>query len=196
MDKASKKTIIITADNCFRHLLEKALILHDINSVLIINTAQNIPDHNHVITVLNQNDKIEITASEKDVFYLPVRMGALLDRINKYSSKIKRRDNIFISSYHLKLDEGMLTDKHNNNFIRLTEKERDILLSLYNHNGKVVSHKKLLEDVWGYASDLETHTLETHIYRLRQKIEKDPAHPLILLTDEAGYRLADQDFSQ
>lgn len=72
---------------------------------------------------------------------------------------------------------------------RLTEKERDILLALLEAEGRLVLRRDLLDSVWGYASGVETHTLETHIYRLRQKIEIDPARPQILLTAEEGYAL-------
>jgi DNA-binding response OmpR family regulator len=80
--------------------------------------------------------------------------------------------------------------------IRLTEKERDILLCLLaakaqGEGGGAVERRALLDRVWGYAETVETHTLETHIYRLRQKIEMDPASPQYLLTDGTGYRLAD-----
>jgi DNA-binding response OmpR family regulator len=77
----------------------------------------------------------------------------------------------------------------NDETIRLTEKECDILLTLYDADGKSVSRQTLLDQVWGYASNVETHTLETHIYRVRQKIEIDPAAPAFLLTDEQGYLL-------
>lgn len=73
--------------------------------------------------------------------------------------------------------------------IRLTEKERDILLTLYDAQGDAVARHALLDHVWGYASGVETHTLETHIYRLRQKIESDPAQPVLLLTRDDGYIL-------
>lgn len=73
--------------------------------------------------------------------------------------------------------------------LRLTEKERDILLMLHDAGGVPVSRRLLLDRVWGYAGGVETHTLETHIYRLRQKIETDPARPQILLTAGEGYAL-------
>lgn len=72
--------------------------------------------------------------------------------------------------------------------LRLTEKERDILVTLYAAEG-FVERADLLQAVWGYAAAVETHTLETHIYRLRQKIEDDPARPALLVTEENGYRL-------
>jgi DNA-binding response OmpR family regulator len=72
---------------------------------------------------------------------------------------------------------------------RLTEKEAAILTYLYEADGKAVSREMLLRDLWGYHSDTETHTVETHVYRLRQKIEKDLGHSQIIITDQQGYRL-------
>jgi DNA-binding response OmpR family regulator len=72
--------------------------------------------------------------------------------------------------------------------IRLTDKETNILKYLYRAGGKVVSREELLTEVWGYNAGVTTHTLETHVYRLRQKIEPDPSARL-LMTEAGGYRL-------
>lgn len=76
---------------------------------------------------------------------------------------------------------------------RLTEKEEAILARLAQANGAVVSKAALLLEVWGYGPKVSTRTLETHIHRLRRKIEKDPAHPQRLVTEANGYRLASTD---
>ena len=73
--------------------------------------------------------------------------------------------------------------------IRLTEKETNILKFLYRAPIPVVPRDMLLHEVWGYNAAVTTHTLETHIYRLRQKIEPDPANVQLLLTETGGYRL-------
>ena len=73
--------------------------------------------------------------------------------------------------------------------IHLTEKETLMLMHLYRAGGKAVTRKELLEEVWGYNSGATTHTLETHVYRLRQKIEEDFSHPQLLLTEDGGYKL-------
>jgi len=72
----------------------------------------------------------------------------------------------------------------------LTDKEAGILHMLYLARGRVVGRQELLERVWGYNSRVNTHTLETHIYRVRQKIEPFPASPQYVVSDEGGYRLA------
>ena len=74
--------------------------------------------------------------------------------------------------------------------IRLTEKETNILKYLYRAGEKAVSREELLAEVWGYNAGVTTHTLETHVYRLRQKIEPDPANARLLLTEQGGYKLA------
>ena len=74
--------------------------------------------------------------------------------------------------------------------IRLTEKETNILKYLYRAGEKPVAREELLAEVWGYNAGVTTHTLETHVYRLRQKIEADPAHARLLLTEAGGYKLA------
>ena len=73
--------------------------------------------------------------------------------------------------------------------VRLTEKETAILRYLYRAGQQPVSRETLLQEVWGYNSGVTTHTLETHIYRLRQKVEKDAATPAILVTEAGGYKL-------
>jgi DNA-binding response OmpR family regulator len=73
--------------------------------------------------------------------------------------------------------------------LRLTEKEAAILRFLHRADRQVVSREVLLKDVWGYNANVTTHTLETHIYRLRQKIEIDPTDARLLVTDAGGYKL-------
>jgi DNA-binding response OmpR family regulator len=83
----------------------------------------------------------------------------------------------------------MLLEKGGKKKVRLTEKETSILKYLYRAGTRSVGRDQLLGEVWGYNAGVTTHTLETHIYRLRQKIEKDPANAAILVTDKGGYRL-------
>jgi DNA-binding response OmpR family regulator len=76
-----------------------------------------------------------------------------------------------------------------NRKVRLTEKETNILKFLYRAGERVVGREILLHEVWGYNAGVTTHTLETHIYRLRQKIEADPSQAQILVTETGGYKL-------
>lgn len=72
---------------------------------------------------------------------------------------------------------------------RLTDMETKILKYLYRADDRTAHRDVLLGEVWGYNAAVDTHTLETHIYRLRQKIERDPSKPEILVTEPGGYRL-------
>ena len=89
---------------------------------------------------------------------------------------------------HLPPGRKVLLDEQEKK-IRLTEKETNILKYLYRAGSAVVPRDMLLHEVWGYNAGVTTHTLETHIYRLRQKIEPDPANARILVTEPGGYRL-------
>jgi DNA-binding response OmpR family regulator len=83
----------------------------------------------------------------------------------------------------------MLVTEDGRRKIRLTDKEAQILKYLYRAGDKPVPRDRLLDEVWGYNAGVATHTLETHIYRLRQKIEPDPANARLLITEAGGYRL-------
>ncbi|BDV35000.1 winged helix-turn-helix domain-containing protein [Methylocystis iwaonis] len=72
---------------------------------------------------------------------------------------------------------------------RLTEKEAAILDRLIRARGAIVTKAELLADVWGYGPSVSTRTLETHIHRLRKKVETDPRRPQKLLTEDGGYRI-------
>lgn len=123
-----------------------------------------------------------------DIFIKPLRLGNLLERIRRHQ---KNFSGIKGAGKAIKIAAQILDVE--NNFLgttRLTEKETAILAFLHANKNRTVARQELLDAVWGYAEGVETHTLETHIYRLRQKIEKDAANPEILLTEENGYRLS------
>jgi DNA-binding response OmpR family regulator len=93
-----------------------------------------------------------------------------------------------IGPYTFRPSAKLLTDDGGRRKVRLTEKEAAILKFLY-RAGRVIGRDTLLGEVWGYNAAVTTHTLETHVYRLRQKIERDPTHAEILVTEPGGYRL-------
>jgi DNA-binding response OmpR family regulator len=116
---------------------------------------------------------------------LPVRLGLVIDRARALAAP-EQAERAF-GDCVLQMHEAVL--RRGTQVVRLTEKERDILAALHDAGAAGMERQALLEAVWGYSAAVETHTLETHIYRLRQKIESDPAQPALLLTDERGYRL-------
>ena len=93
-----------------------------------------------------------------------------------------------IGPYSFQPSKRSLSNSSENRRIRLTEKESEILKFLY-RSPAPVDREVLLDAVWGYAPAVTTHTLETHIYRLRQKIESDPRDPSLIVTEDRGYRL-------
>ena len=132
-----------------------------------------------------------LDAGANDYIAKPFRLAELLARIRAqlrvYDSS---EDAIFpVGPYLFRPSAKQLHDQATGKRLRLTEKEAAILKFLYRAGGKPVPRQILLNEVWGYNSNVTTHTLETHIYRLRQKIEPNPAETRILVTETGGYRL-------
>ncbi len=126
-----------------------------------------------------------------DYISKPFRLGELLARLRAHLRQHEHSEDalIPIGPYIFKPNVKMLVDEKANKKIRLTEKETAILKYLYRAEQRAVGRETLLGEVWGYNAGVTTHTLETHVYRLRQKIEKDPAKAQILITDAGGYKL-------
>jgi DNA-binding response OmpR family regulator len=135
-------------------------------------------------------DTIEgLNAGANDYLSKPFRFAVLMARIHAHlRSHGASEDAVYrIGQYTFRPSAKLLLDGKGKR-IRLTEKETNILKFLY-RSGEPVARDTLLHEVWGYNPAVTTHTLETHIYRLRQKIEANPGHAQILVTDSGGYRL-------
>ena len=102
--------------------------------------------------------------------------------------KIRRKECLIIKDYNLYPVKKEIVSAQSPKITKLTEKEVDIIKYLYQNTPKIASKEELLEKVWGYSTDATTHTVETHIYRLRQKVEKEGKTQLII-TENNGYRL-------
>ena len=133
-----------------------------------------------------------LDAGANDYITKPFRLGVLLARIRAHIRQHERSDDaVFtIGPYTFQPSAKLLVDNTDNRKVRLTDKEAAILKYLYRASDRVVSREVLLDEVWGYSAEVTTHTLETHVYRLRQKIEKDPSDARLLITEPGGYRLA------
>ena len=131
-----------------------------------------------------------LDSGANDYITKPFKFPVLLARLRaQLRTHEQSEDAIFqLGPYTFKPAMKMLIDTKDRK-IRLTEKETAIIRYLYRADRRVVTRDVLLEEVWGYNSGVTTHTLETHIYRLRQKIEKDAANPEILVTEAGGYKL-------
>lgn len=131
-----------------------------------------------------------LESGANDYVTKPFRFAVLLARVRAQLRQHEQsEDAVFtIGPYTFRPAAKTLTDESGSK-IRLTEKETSILKYLYRSGEKVVTRDILLHEVWGYNAGVTTHTLETHIYRLRQKIEQDPSNAELLLTETGGYKL-------
>ncbi len=131
-----------------------------------------------------------LDSGANDYVTKPFRFAVLLARIrSQLRQHDASEDAIFtIGPYTFRPASKLLLSPKGNK-VRLTEKETAILRYLYRAGQRPVSREILLQEVWGYNSGVTTHTLETHIYRLRQKVEQDAASPSILVTEAGGYKL-------
>ncbi|NOG70673.1 response regulator transcription factor [Roseicella sp. DB1501] len=132
-----------------------------------------------------------LDSGANDYIAKPFRLSELLARLR---AQLRVFDNsedatFTIGHYLFRPSVRLLVDPAKNRKVRLTDKECRILKYLLRANAAPVNRATLLADVWGFNSGVTTHTLETHIYRLRQKMEADPANPQLLLTDRGAYRL-------
>ena len=131
-----------------------------------------------------------LDSGANDYVTKPFRFAVLLARIRAHlRSHEQSEDAVFkVGPYEFRPAGKLLVDQKGRK-IRLTEKETNILKYLYRAGATPVSREELLTEVWGYNAGVTTHTLETHIYRLRQKIEAEPGNARLLITDSGGYRL-------
>ena len=131
-----------------------------------------------------------LDAGANDYVSKPFKFPVLLARIRAQLRQHEQsEDAVFnLGPYTFKPASKMLMTEDEKK-IRLTEKETNILKFLYRAQDGVVARDVLLHEVWGYNAGVTTHTLETHIYRLRQKIEPDPSNARLLVTESGGYRL-------
>jgi len=132
-----------------------------------------------------------LDAGANDYLAKPYRLPELLARVRAQLRvyDISEDASFLIGPYIFRPSIRLLQETARNRKVRLTDKESAILKFLYRAGGKSVPRPVLLNEVWNYSSSVSTHTLETHVYRLRQKLEIDPAQPRLLLTAQGGYRL-------
>ncbi len=132
-----------------------------------------------------------LDSGANDYITKPFRLNVLLARLRAQLRQHElSEDAVFsIGPYTFRPSAKTLADDAKRKKVRLTEKETAILKYLYRAGDKVIGRDVLLNEVWGYNSGVTTHTLETHVYRLRQKIERDPGKAEILVTAPGGYRL-------
>ena len=119
----------------------------------------------------------------------PIVLENLLDALHSMVNIFANNDVIKFNQYCLNSGSKEITNFRNGEVVKLTEREISIIKYLYKAQGEIVSKAELLSEVWGYSSEASTHTVETHIYRLRQKVEHDNKEFQIIVTEDNGYKL-------
>jgi len=139
------------------------------------------------ILILGNNGPARVP--EDEPIARPVRLGTLLARIDAHWTVATDPGTIALGPYEFVSADRVLRDAANDVVIRLTELEHKLLSYLAAAGGGLIDRDQLLECVWGYNTQADTHTVETHIWRLRQKIETDDPASRFLVTEAGGYRL-------
>jgi len=131
-----------------------------------------------------------LESGANDYIAKPIRFPVLLARVRAHIRTHEQSDDasFHLGPYEFRPSVKMLVDEGQRK-IRLTDKETDILRHLYKARGKPVSREELMVQIWGHDTQATTHTLETHMYRLRQKIEPNPGLSRFLITEGGGYSL-------
>ncbi len=141
----------------------------------------------------HDSDADEILGLESganDYVTKPFRFSVLLARIRTALRQHDQSEDVVFSIGPYSFQPAAkLLEAADGAKVRLTDKETSILKYLYRQGPRTITRDVLLKEVWGYNNRVTTHTLETHIYRLRQKIERDPSNARLLVTEEGGYRL-------
>jgi DNA-binding response OmpR family regulator len=162
----------------------------DSSDIIIINENKN--TYNKTKTL--KKPVILITSSKttgKNIIKKPISISDLAKKINLIIDQKQKQKISEINFKHFKYSHNTktITNTKINEKHRLTDKESEILTNLYLAKDHFKTKEDLLKEVWEYGSDIETKTLETHIYKLRAKIEDEKENPKILITDNLGYKL-------
>lgn len=153
----------------------------DFDAVLLDGAQMPDPGLGPVLRLIGPQEE-----TDEECLTKPVRLAQLVSRLRRLADRFQSRRRRQIGDWDLDAQTSQLIRGGESQ--KLTGKEAAILIELFEADG-AVGRDALLENIWGYGANISTHTLETHIYRLRQKIEADPGEPQVLLTLEGGYLL-------
>ena len=133
-----------------------------------------------------------LEAGANDYVTKPFRLGVLLARLRTHirQHEMSEDASFSVGPYIFRPAIKVLQRNDGKKDVNLSEKENAILKQLYRAGDTVVTCEALYADIWDHSAALMTHTPQTHIYRLRQKIEENPSQPRILVSEHGGYRLA------
>lgn len=148
--------------------------------------------HRTPVILLQKSDdeSIENTVLNSVVFK-PFSLERLLNQIRARINILENSTEGYLNfnKYIVRPIKKNIYNQRNKEVIKLTEKEVAVIKYLYKCRDRIVTKNELLQEVWGYSPDVSTHTIETHIYRLRQKVEHEDAEAQLILTEDGGYRL-------
>lgn len=165
--------------------IETADIIVVDEKVEILKTIEkNVP-----VVFLSKSDNENIKAHT--IIQKPFLLSNFLDTLKASINIYENSDDgvLEFNKYVLYPSRKEILNKRNKSLTKLTEREVSVIKYLYKNSGKTVSKNDLMQEVWEYSADVATHTVETHIYRLRQKVEQDDIDNQIILTSEGGYQL-------
>ena len=163
-----------------------SIILVDEDLRILPQLSENLKDLPIVLFSSNKDTEENADLVIKKPFKLKPFLTALKE--DNLIPKVRRKECLIINNYHFYPVKKEIVSAQSQKTTKLTEKEVNIIKYLYQNTPKIASKEELLEKVWGYSTDATTHTVETHIYRLRQKVEKEGKTQLII-TENNGYRL-------
>ena len=176
LSKINLNQIIILDEDSLKNFINKKIILN-----------------NYIFIVGNKNQDIDEYLNENlinyEYFEPPVSFLKLLDRCDNLLTEIHNSQSEIIKLKHLSYSFNLNTIYTSNSSLYLTDKENEIFQFLIKNVGNTISRKQLLSKVWSYSENIDTHTLETHIYTLRKKIKKKLGLANLILHEDDGYRV-------
>lgn len=160
------------------------IIVVDENADILKSIEKNIP-----VIFLSFDDNSSVKAHT--IIQKPFVLSAFLDAVKSSINIFENSDegNLEFNDYILYSSRKEIYNNRDKSTTKLTEREVSLIKYLYKNAGKIVSKNDLMQEVWEYSADVATHTVETHIYRLRQKVEKDDTDSQIIITSDGGYQL-------
>ena len=144
------------------------------------------------IILLQKSDDEKVGSSAlNNVIFKPLSLDKLLNQIKSGINILENTEDGYLTfnKYIVRPIKKDIYNQRNQEVVKLTEKEVAIIKHLYKCRDRIVTKNELLQEVWGYSPDVSAHTIETHIYRLRQKVEHEDAEAQLILTEDGGYRL-------
>lgn len=144
-----------------------------------------------IILLQKSGDESVDNSVLNSVVFKPLSLDKLLNQIKAGINLLENTEVGYLSfnRYIVRPIKKDIYNERNKEIVKLTEKEVAVIKHLYKCRDRVVTKNELLQEVWGYSPDVSTHTIETHIYRLRQKVEHEDPEAQLILTEDGGYRL-------